>query len=68
MMDRDLRKIHKNIYNPTVKCKKEGRWGCSLWIGLYISKSLCVAHGGELRLENLEYGGARAIAKFEVNK
>lgn len=50
------------------KCKKEEDGDVHYGLGLYISKSLCVAHGGELRLENLEYGGARAIAKFEVNK
>ena len=50
------------------KCKKEEDGDIHYGLGLYISKSLCVAHGGELRLENMEHGGARAIAKFEVNK
>jgi K+-sensing histidine kinase KdpD len=35
-------------------------------LGLYISKSLCNAHNGKLKLDNNESGGARAVATFEV--
>lgn len=35
-------------------------------LGLYISKTLCNAHNGSLRLGNGELGGARAIATFET--
>lgn len=48
-------------------CKrKEEKGDVHYGLGLYISKSLCSAHRGELRLENMEHGGARAIARFEV--
>lgn len=50
-----------------VYCKrKEEKGDVHYGLGLYISKSLCSAHRGELRLENMEHGGARAIARFEV--
>lgn len=49
-------------------CKrKEEKGDVHYGLGLYISKSLCSAHRGELRLENMEHGGARAIARFEVD-
>lgn len=49
-------------------CKrKEEKGDVHYGLGLYISKSLCSAHGGELRLENMEHGGARATARFEVS-
>ncbi len=49
-------------------CKrKEEKGDVHYGLGLYISKSLCSAHRGELRLENMEHGGARATAIFEVN-
>ena len=49
-------------------CKrKEEKGDVHYGLGLYISKSLCSAHGGELRLENMDYGGARAIAIFEIS-
>ena len=35
-------------------------------LGLYITKSLCNAHNGKLQLDNIETGGARAYATFEV--
>lgn len=48
-------------------CKrKEEKGDVHYGLGLYISKSLCSAHRGELRLENMEHGGARTIARFEV--
>ena len=37
-------------------------------LGLYISKSLCNAHNGKLKLDNNESGGARAVATFEVGQ
>lgn len=49
------------------KSKKE-KGDVHYGLGLYISKSLCSAHRGELRLENMEHGGARATAIFEVGK
>lgn len=49
-------------------CKhKNGKEDVHYGLGLYISKSLCSSHGGELRLENMENGGARAIAIFGVS-
>ena len=50
------------------KSKREENGDVHYGLGLYISRLLCAAHGGELRLENMEHGGARAIAKFEINK
>lgn len=46
--------------------RKEEKGDVHYGLGLYISKSLCSAHRGELHLENMEHGGARAIARFEV--
>lgn len=46
--------------------RKEEKGDVHYGLGLYISKSLCAAHGGELRLENMQNGGARATAIFEV--
>ena len=36
-------------------------------MGLYISRMLCMKHGGELLLENDSGGGARATAGFEMD-
>lgn len=46
--------------------RKEEKTQVHYGLGLYISKSLCVAHGGELRLENMNKGGARVTAKFKI--
>lgn len=51
-------------YSKSKKEKGDIHYG----LGLYISKSLCSAHRGELRLENMEHGGARATAIFEIGK
>ena len=55
-------------YCKSKKEKEDGEEEIHYGLGLYISKSLCSAHGGKLRLENMEYGGARAIAIFEIGK
>lgn len=47
--------------------RKEEKGDVHYGLGLYISKSLCSAHRGELCLENMKHGGARAVARFEVN-
>ncbi len=46
--------------------RKEENGSVHYGLGLFISKSLCAAHGGELRLENLKTGGARAEAVFGI--
>lgn len=47
--------------------RKEEKGDVHYGLGLYISKSLCSAHRGELCLENMKHGGARAAARFKVN-
>lgn len=37
-------------------------------MGLYSSQTLCLKHGGTLKLENSEGHGAIAIASFQINK
>lgn len=37
-------------------------------MGLYSSETLCLKHGGTLKLENTIDHGARAIASFQINK
>ncbi len=37
-------------------------------MGLYSSQTLCLKHGGTLRLENGKDHGATAIASFQINK
>lgn len=37
-------------------------------MGLYSSRTLCVKHGGTLKLENEKGYGARAVASFQINR
>lgn len=37
-------------------------------LGLYICKTLCEKHGGELRISNDEQGGAKSLARFHLQK
>ncbi len=48
--------------------RKEEKGEIHYGLGLFISKSLCSAHKGELRLENKERGGAIAIARFNISR
>lgn len=58
----------KKILQAYCKSKKKENGDIHYGLGLYISRSLCSAHRGELKVENIIYGGARAIAMFEVGK
>jgi len=43
---------------------RDGGEGGHHGLGLYICKTLCEKHGGELKIENLEEGGAKVTASF----
>ena len=47
---------------------KRSEAGGHFGMGLYSSGLLCRKHGGELRLENRERGGAIAIASLKINR
>ncbi len=47
---------------------KRSEAGGHFGMGLYSSGLLCRKHGGELRLENQERGGAIAIASLKINR
>ncbi len=54
----DLKEAKQAFY------REEGGDASHLGMGLYICHSLCVKHGGELKLDNRMEGGAQAAAEF----
>lgn len=57
-----LRDGPKPFGNAEISMKSTGHFG----MGLYICQTICVKHGGTLKLENIKGRGAKATAYFKI--